>query len=272
MDFDFSLVLVVLVLVCGAITLLDVLFLSKRRQGALPEGIDVGGHKSDGKGGEKESDLEGAQAAPMPAWIEYPRSFFPVLLIVLLLRSFLVEPFKIPSGSMLPTLRIGDYILVNKYTYGLRLPVLGTKIVSIGDPQRGDIMVFKYPVEPKVNYIKRVIGVPGDKIAYHDKRVILNGQTLPYEIEAETNEFTYLQEQIGEVKHAAQLTHTRYSLPDEWEVPEGHYFVMGDNRDNSLDSRAWGFVPESHIVGKAFAIWMHMPGYVPTFSRNGSIE
>ena len=154
----------------------------------------------------------------------------------------------------------------------MRLPVLGTKVWALNDPQRGDILVFKYPDKPNVNYIKRVVGLPGDKIAYSNKKVTINGDVLNYEVAAETFDKLLLKETVGSVTHDIQVDNARFGPVGEWEVPEGHYFVLGDNRDNSLDSRVWGFVPEANLVGKAFAIWMHMPGYVPSFSRNGGIE
>jgi len=267
MNFDFSLLLVVLVGICGAITLLDTLWLAPRRR-AHAEASSEAGTLSKQLGPD---DQRGAAA--MPIWIEYPRSFFPVLFIVLLLRSFLFEPFQIPSGSMLPTLRIGDFILVNKYAYGLRLPVLGTKIVDIGEPARGDILVFKYPVDERINYIKRIIGLPGDKIVYSDKRITINGQPLEYNLTAATRRVEFLTETLGDIEHQLQVTLGMIERTEgSWTVPEGHYFVMGDNRDNSSDSRRWGFVPEANIVGKAFAIWMHKPGLIPSFSRNGAIQ
>lgn len=249
MDFDFALILVVLVGVTGLVYLLDILIFRRGR----------------------------AEGAPIPVWIEYPVSFFPVLLVVLVLRSFLVEPFKIPTGSMIPTLLVGDYILVNKFAYGLRLPVLGTEIVPLGKPQRGDIMVFKYPENPSINYIKRVVGVPGDTIAYRNKQLFVNGeplaQTLEAQLPAGRPEFKIYTEQLGEVSHSIMVTLQRSSeVEASWVVPADSYFMMGDNRDNSRDSRYWGFVPDKLIVGKAFAIWMHMPGWIPSFERNQLVE
>ena len=219
--------------------------------------------------------------APEPVWVEYGASFFPVILAVFFLRSFLVEPYKIPSGSMIPTLLIGDFILVNKYTYGIRLPVINKKIIEINKPQRGDVMVFRYPVDPSLDYIKRVVGVPGDKIAYLNKKLTVNGQPVPTQPDGEfldkdklfyTPRYT---EKLGNVEHSILIdkdapAYIAQSHPFEnqdkchynadgvvCEVPPGHYFMMGDNRDNSADSRYWGFVPDENIVGKAFFIWFN---------------
>lgn len=221
-----------------------------------------------------------APGAPDPVWVEWGASFFPVILAVFFLRSFLVEPFKIPSGSMMPTLLVGDFILVNKYTYGLRLPVIDKKVIEVGHPERGDVIVFRYPPNPSLDYIKRVIGVPGDKIVYRDKRLTINGKTLPIrqmdDFLASGLAYTpRYAEKIGAVEHQilvdAQpgreiervvnfpyLNNCQYNRSDvSCVVPAGHYFVMGDNRDNSQDSRFWGFVPDENIVGKAFFIWFN---------------
>jgi signal peptidase I len=199
-----------------------------------------------------------------PWFVESARSFFPVVLIVLLLRSFLVEPFRIPSGSMIPTLLIGDFILVNKFTYGIRLPVLHTKVFELNQPHRGDIVVFRYPKNPHVDYIKRVIGLPGDKIAYYDKTVYINGQAITqtdvgdYKTEDENSgDMKQRLEQLESVEHAILINTSQPSIEAEYIVPQNHYFVMGDNRDNSNDSRYWGTVPEENLVGKAFFIWMN---------------
>ncbi|PCH59350.1 MAG: signal peptidase I [SAR86 cluster bacterium] len=215
--------------------------------------------------------------------IETSRSFFPVLAIVLVLRSFLVEPFQIPSGSMLPTLEVGDFILVNKFSYGIRLPVIGTKIFPVSDPQRGEVMVFVPPHDNKY-FIKRVIGLPGDTIRYEDKTLYVNGEKINQEfietIDISTN-IGYLSgglynEEIGGIEHYTQLIDaaTRQHSRTTWVVPAGNYFMMGDNRDNSLDSREWGTASEAKVVGKAFAIWMHKePGWhLPSFSRNQRIK
>lgn len=258
MDFDFPLILVILTMITGFIYLLDILWLSNKRN---PNSND-----------NQDEQVEN----PAPWLIETSRSFFPVLAIVLVLRSFLVEPFQIPSGSMLPTLEVGDFILVNKFEYGLRLPVLGTKIVELNDPQRGDVMVFKYPEDGKTNYIKRVVGVPGDLIKYENKILTINGKVIAEKLLAKLHKNHLFEEQLGEIKHQIFKTNSYPNLGAEglWKVPDGHYFMMGDNRDNSNDSRFWGLVPDDLVVGKAFAIWMHWPSLasIPSFSRVGSIE
>ena len=218
-----------------------------------------------------------------PWWLDWTAGLFPVICAVFLMRSFLFEPFKIPSGSMIPTLLVGDLILVNKFHYGVRLPVINKKIVDNNDPQRGDVMVFRYPVNPSMDYIKRVIGVPGDEVAYINKRISVNGvpvaiNPLPEFYERETLSYlSQYEEQVGAVAHRILVDPKRPpfvppqaidNFPHKdacrysgegvvCKVPAGHYFVMGDNRDNSLDSRFWGFVPDDHIVGKAFMIWMN---------------
>ncbi|MDX5337074.1 MAG: signal peptidase I [Marinobacter sp.] len=262
MDIDFPLVLVVLTFATGLIWLADKVFFSKRRQAASP---DVGGAASDDTAETSE-----------PWLVDLSRSFFPVLAIVLVLRSFLVEPFQIPSGSMLPTLEVGDFILVNKYAYGLRLPVAGTKVVSMGNPERGDVMVFRYPEDGATNYIKRVIGLPGDRVRYRDKQLFINDEPVAREFVARLPPMERWREEVGGVEYDVYLTLGRVAGngEGEWLVPDGHYFVMGDNRDNSNDSRFWGTVPDELVVGKAFAIWMHWKSLtsLPSFDRVGSID
>ncbi|WP_347988790.1 signal peptidase I [Methylomonas sp. AM2-LC] len=201
-----------------------------------------------------------------PLMVEYARSFFPVVLIVLLLRSFLFEPFRIPSGSMMPTLLIGDFILVNKFSYGVRLPVLNTKIIEINEPKRGDIVVFRFPKQPSIDYIKRVIGLPGDRIAYYDKKLYVNGQPTKqislgrYQGVGQGSNMSgaeLINEDLEGVEHSILISSGVSTVEDVFVVPAGHYFVMGDNRDNSNDSRYWGTVPEANLVGKAVVIWMN---------------
>ncbi|GHC20759.1 signal peptidase I [Aidingimonas halophila] len=258
---DFSLLLVVAVAVTGLIWLFDVLWWKRSRTERLATA------EAEGSLDEKTRK----RLAKDPWLIDYARSFFPVLFVVLLLRSFLVEPFQIPSGSMKPTLEVGDFILVNKFAYGLRLPVINTKVIDIDEPERGDIMVFRFPQEPSVNFIKRVVGLPGDRIRYEDKTLYVNGEEVKHEL-VDANPSGSPDEQLLE-EHLDGRQHLIYNDPDdpgpqlrELEVPEGHYFTMGDNRDHSNDSRYWGFVPEENIVGKAFAVWMHWDGGLPSFT------
>ena len=203
--------------------------------------------------------------------VEYSRSFFPVLLIVLVIRSFVFEPFRIPSGSMMPTLLQGDFIFVKKFSYGLRLPVTETKIIETGAPERGDVVVFRLPQDPSVNYIKRVVGLPGDTIIYEDHRLTINGEVVELErspdwTPAEPVYVEYLDDRMHEI-----LITNSYSVKDGvYTVPEGEYFVMGDNRDNSKDSRFIAAIPESHLVGEAVRVWMHMDGLSwPRWDRIG---
>jgi signal peptidase I len=251
----FAWILLIALLVTGSIWLADRFVFSKRR----------------------------APDAPEPWWVEYPKSFFPVILLVFLLRSFLVEPFKIPSGSMIPTLLVGDFILVNKFTYGIRLPIVEYKLIAMNEPRRGEVMVFRFPQNPSLDYIKRVVGMPGDRVSYRGKRLYVNGETI--EVRAD-GIYSYVETGLDLVSakrfieyldgHSHKiLVHPEappvqiagvHPFPhrencvynDEGvtcTVPRGHYFVMGDNRDSSSDSRYWGFVPEKNIVGKAFLVW-----------------
>lgn len=256
MNFDFAAILVTASAVTGGVWLLDRLIFAKRR---APRA---------GTGG----------AAREPMIVEYARSLFPVIFAVLLVRSFLAEPFRIPSSSMMPTLLIGDFILVNKYAYGLRLPVTRQKVLEVGEPKRGDVVVFRPPHHPEQDWIKRVIGLPGDEIAYIDKVIYVNGEPL-----AQVSDGRYigagsgrdmtgalvLEEQVGEVRHRIlqrEQIAPIFRRQGRWVVPAGQYFVMGDNRDNSEDSRFWGFLPESQLVGRAFLIWMSWDG------RGGGID
>lgn len=199
-----------------------------------------------------------------PLVVEYAKSFFPIILVVLVIRSFIAEPFRIPSGSMLPTLHVGDFILVNKFAYGVRLPVLNTKILATGAPERGDVVVFRYPKNPKVDYIKRVVGLPGDRIGYFNKTIYLNGKMIAQEIKEKDIDLLSLvparnelkTETLGEQAHDLLVDPERRSIERDYRVPDGEYFMMGDNRDNSNDSRYWGTVPEGNLVGEAFFIWM----------------
>jgi signal peptidase I len=236
---DFSLVLFLLVCATGLIWALDHLLWAPRRRRA-------------------------AKDAKEPVYVEYARAFFPVILIVFLLRSFLVEPFRIPSGSMLPSLYIGDFILVNKFSYGVRLPVINLKVVGIDDPKRGDVVVFRFPHDPSINYIKRVIGVPGDRVVYKDKVLYINDKPMEQsDIRLYVSsvfgdlhgEILRASEDLGGVRH--DILKMNRPDPDGAErvVPPGSYFVMGDNRDQSNDSRFWGFVPDQNLVGRAFLVW-----------------
>ncbi|MBL4867785.1 MAG: signal peptidase I [Pseudomonadales bacterium] len=276
MDIDFSLVLVVVVGVTGFVSLLDLFWFQPKRKKAVDAYQMELGEKCD------QAVIDKLRREPV--LIEYPKSFFPVFFVVLLLRSFLVEPFTIPSGSMLPTLEVGDYILVNKFHYGLRLPVIGTKILTLGSPERGDIMVFKYPENPRINYIKRVIGLPGDTVRYQNNQLSINGKKverkvvaklsghIPVLVYEEVLDGTTLEGEKTRVEHNMWTDFGPGRFGGEWIVPEGHYFMLGDNRDNSRDSRVWGFVPDHNVVGKAFAIWMHKPNIIPSFHRNGLVE
>ncbi|KAA0019151.1 signal peptidase I [Salinicola corii] len=255
---DFSLLLVLAVAITGLVWLLDSLFWRRpRRQRQQAAAAAQGNEKSVG------------YKDPWP--VDYARSFFPVLLIVLVLRSFVIEPFQIPSGSMRPTLEVGDFILVNKFSYGLRLPVINTEIADVGEPKRGDVMVFRFPQDPSVNFIKRVIGLPGDRIRYENKQLYVNGKPVPKSMTdpdpAEAPGEELFEEHLGDVDHRI-FNNPQSPGPQMREivVPDHEYFMMGDNRDHSNDSRYWGFVPEKNIVGKAFAVWMHWDGGLPSFS------
>jgi signal peptidase I len=251
MNINFELILFYAVIVSGIIALFDLIFLAKKRKQA---------HALQHAGVVPPPEMK------LPLLIEYAWSFFPILLLVFLLRSFLFEPFRIPSGSLEPTLQIGDFVLVNKYDYGVRLPVIHHKISQYGEPKRGDIFVFRYPPDPSVNFIKRVIGLPGDHIKYIDKVLYINGEKIPQTfIEKTTRINEDGREKAVSVKEEDLLgvKHKIYQNIDESSddfndivVPPNMYFAMGDNRDDSADSRYWGFVPENNIVGKAVLVWM----------------
>lgn len=298
---NFALILFVLMVITGVIWFLDVFYLAKQRRAAANRALaeyDARNAKltADGIKIDNNSNRAAIEAGILrqPVWIEYSGSFFPVIALVFFLRSFLYEPFKIPSSSMVPTLLVGDLILVNKFTYGIRLPVLNKKIIQINDPQRGDVMVFKYPRDMSQDYIKRVVGVPGDKITYANKRLTVNGVEVKYtalDDYLDDERLVYnkqYQEGLTGVTHrilnsdrAPTLNPAevqQFPLKDEsctytydsftCVVPKGNYFMMGDNRDNSLDSRYWGFVPDKNIVGKAFFVWMNLGN----LRRIGSIQ
>ena len=290
---NFALILFVLMVITGIVWCLDTFVLAKQRRRAADAALreyDTRNAKlmADGIKVDHNGNRAAIESAHLrqPTWVEYSGSFFPVIAMVFILRSFLWEPFKIPSSSMVPTLLVGDFILVNKYTYGIRLPIINHKVIQINDPQRGDVMVFKYPKDMNQDYIKRVIGVPGDTITYADKRLTVNGKAVEY-----TPLDDYLDDQHpvyhkqfeeklpspgGFTQHRILNTADRRSFDfpsvenfplreacdygeDKFTcvVPAGQYFMMGDNRDNSADSRYWGFVPDRNIVGKAFVVWMN---------------
>lgn len=284
---NFALLLFLATVVTGAFWLAERLFFLPRRRRAAQAIEDAAVARRaelDRMGIQKvDVDVEEAKGHLLmqPWWLDWTAGLFPVIAVVFVLRSFLFEPFKIPSGSMIPTLLVGDLILVNKFTYGVRLPVINTKIIEGNTPVRGDVMVFRYPPQPSLDYIKRVVGVPGDEVAYLNKRLTINGQPVPtasapdFFEEDTMRYFKQLEEQIDGKPHRllnnpdvpamiqgatnfAYRDNCRYSVEGVvCKVPEGHYFMMGDNRDNSLDSRYWGFVPDANIVGKAFFVWMN---------------
>ena len=252
---DFSLILFICLVITGAISLIYRLTVERRQlqTGGLEASLD---------------SSEGGESS-LPIVIEYARALFPVILIVFVLRSFIVEPFRIPSGSMLPTLRIGDLILVNKFSYGIRLPVLNQKVVPLGSPERGDVMVFRYPRDPELNFIKRVVGLPGDELIYKDKLLYVNGEPVA---RVEEGEYIFdqnnmkgrkarkLKETLDDASYNILIDDHTGSGDMQVTVPENQYFVMGDNRDHSNDSRYWRFVPDENVVGKAFFIWFNISG------------
>ena len=233
----FALIMVIVLTITGLIWLLDIFVLSKKR----------------------------AANAKEPILVEYSKSFFPVIFLVFFIRSFIAEPFKIPSGSMMPTLLAGDFILVSKFSYGIRVPILNYTMIEVDKPKRGDVFVFHYPPKPSIDYIKRVVGLPGDVIEYKSKTLYINNKKIeqtfvdkyPYVMnEIHHIEAKEFKEALGNVNHSILI----HDLPGEnfkFEVPQGHYLAFGDNRDNSADSRVWGFVPEHNLVGRAFFIWFN---------------
>ncbi|AOJ68191.1 MULTISPECIES: signal peptidase I [Burkholderia] len=285
---NFALILFVLVVVTGIAWVLDKLVFLPQRKKAADAAVAEFDRQQE-RIGERFADENAPQTRArlrdeklrQPWWLEYTASFFPVILVVFVVRSFIVEPFKIPSGSMVPTLLVGDFILVNKFDYGLRLPITNQKITEGRPLQRGDVVVFRYPKDESVDYIKRAIGLPGDTVAYQDKKLTINGQPVPeaplpdYFDEERMNYAKQFEETIGARKNAILnnpavppfvMGADDYPYRDNCQydsrgvvckVPPGHYFMMGDNRDNSADSRYWGFVPDKNIVGRAFFIWMN---------------
>jgi signal peptidase I len=299
---NFALILFVLMVVTGIIWVLDTFYLAKKRKekaAVVLAEFDARNAKLAGEGIKPDTTGRAELQASLlrqPTWIEYSGSFFPVIALVFFLRSFLYEPFKIPSSSMVPTLQIGDLILVNKYQYGIRLPIINKKVIEIGNPQRGDVMVFKYPENPTLDYIKRVVGVPGDVVTYRNKRLTVNGKAMSYQplpdyLDEETLSYSkHFKENLSGVTHdilnnprAPAYVINPHDFPQRdlctydaegftCKVPDGQYFMMGDNRDNSLDSRYWGFVPDRNIVGKAFFIWLNLNDFPNNLGRIGGFQ
>lgn len=294
MDLDLPLILFIAIVVTGTAWLLDIIFLLPKRRLAIANVEGQFSGLTETVKAEHPGFIAAQEAAKKePFWVEYSKSFFPVLLVVFVLRSFLIEPFQIPSGSMIPTLRIGDYIAVNKFVYGIRLPIIKTKIFPVSDPQRGDVVVFFPPNETRY-FIKRLVGLPGDKISMVNNVLFVNGEEMKQTFVASKvpeypssnesvsfclyvkSQYSIVDEQLGDKLHRMQKCNQpgATGINGFWEVPQGHYFMVGDNRDNSSDSRVWGFVPEENIVGKAFAVWMHWRSFnsLPNFSSFGLIQ
>ena len=283
MNFDFSLLLVIATLSTGVVVFIDNLFFANKRKKRLHEQeTELINTLAKRKGKKKHDspDLEKLRKKQLPIVVDYSRSLFPVLFLVLIARSFFFEPYQIPSGSMLPTLRIGDFILVNKFTYGVRLPVANVKIFPGIQPKRGDVLVFRAPFEPHVNFIKRVVGIPGDNIEIVNNILYINGTRTPQgmmphdSIQQQYPGYSIFQEKLDDATHLI-LKGDYYSTSDgRWTVPENSYFVLGDNRGNSHDSRFWGFVPDDFVVGKAVYVWMHWNKFlsIPRFDAVGVID
>jgi len=279
LNIDFPLILFLLVAGSGTVWLLDTLFTAGPRRRRLDSLRQQYPKWNETGSADERHFLEAArQSAAEPAIVEYARSFFPVLAAVFVLRSFLFEPFQIPSSSMVPTLEVGDYILVNKFSYGVRLPIIREKVIDLGEPERGDVMVFFPPHQNKTYYIKRVIGVPGDLVEYRNKELFVNGEPVPREWLAAVPEGRSSRlvgtESVDDRSHLMQVDPRRPARDFSVTVKDGHYFMMGDNRDNSSDSRVWGQVSERDIVGKAIAVWMHWDSFLslPGFGRAGWIQ
>jgi signal peptidase I len=287
---NLPLILTLAVLITGVIWLIDLLFWARPRK-ARVAAVTQQFPAIDSAGEQRKAAYEVAvgEAGKEPVAVEYAKSFFPVLFIVFFLRSFLVEPFQIPSGSMIPTLQVGDFILVNKFAYGLRVPVLNKTFIPVGKPKRGDVMVFFPPHQPKTYFIKRVIGIPGDTVRYANNVLYLNGVEVKQEFVKKAFpewgsfcmsyrlQLTVVNEILDGIPHKMQKCDqpSPLSAVDKtWTVEEGHYFMMGDNRDNSGDSRVWGTVSEDAIVGKAFAVWMHWEELlsIPSFDNVGVVK
>jgi signal peptidase I len=285
---NFALILFVLVIITGLAWVADKVFFMPRRRAAAAAAVAEFNRQQervDARFADENGDATRAQLRDnqlrQPMWLEYTAGFFPVILLVFVLRSFVVEPFKIPSGSMIPTLQVGDFILVNKFDYGIRSPLGDRKLFANHDPKRGDVVVFRYPEDESVDYIKRVIGVPGDVVAYENKRLTINGVSVPEtplpdyldeermgyskqfeeDLDGRKNAILNIPTQPAFVRGVHDFPYKENCTYDSngvvCKVPPGNYFMMGDNRDNSEDSRYWGFVPDKNLVGRAFFIWMN---------------
>ncbi|MBJ7552944.1 signal peptidase I [Marinomonas spartinae] len=274
MSFDFELILTLAFLITGAFWLYDRLVFAPKRKALLA------GMPEEARSALSKAEKE--RLANTPKFVLEVKSYFGIIAVIFIVRSFIVEPFQIPSGSMLPTLKIGDFILVNKFDYGIRLPVLNTTLIKTTEPKRGDVIVFKYPRDPSINYIKRVVGLPGDHISYHNKILKINGKQvskqfiadLPPSPDQNQEAVSLFKEDLDGTVHYIYNNHYPNPLQGDYVVPKGHYFVMGDNRDNSADSRVWGFVPESDLKGRAFYVWLYWNKFfsLPSFEYNGLIK